>query len=58
MKMALVATLVEACGSYSHDDGKSTPAHGTTSPYIILSLIAPANEANVAVEAIEAIEAL
>ncbi len=32
--------------------------HGTTSPYMILSLIAPANEANAAVEAIEAIGAI
>ena len=33
-------------------------AHGTTSPYIILTLVAPANEANVAVEAIEAFGAI
>ena len=36
----------------------SMTTHGTTSPYIILSLVAPANEANVTVEAIEAIGAI
>ena len=44
---------VKCCYTYSHKD-----AHGTTSPYISLSLIASAIEAIEVIEAIEAIEAI